>query len=215
MTDSKPDFIDAEVLEEITTPDLSDIDEYKGPRKKPVGTRKKDFPSFTPEVRETILQVTSLGAPPQYAAKYAGVSPSTLFRWLERGRAAQAAIDDGREDDLAPIEKDFAAFFSNYNKTVATAVIGILGNLQRAARNNPHVALKLLEKLDPEQFGQRQAIDMNVAGRVGVGHLHVNARDLVDGGEIARQLTTEELRALRESIKKRKQLKAGSKDGGA
>lgn len=206
----REEVIDAEIVEEITTPDFSAAEEYKGPRKKPVGTRKKDFSRFTPQVRETILQVTSLGAPPAYAAKYSGVSPTTLFRWLERGRNAQAAIDEGRGDDLSPVERDFADFFSNYNKTVATTVIGILGNLQRQARNNPHVALKLLEKLDPEQFGQRQAIDMNVAGKV--GHVHFDARDLVQGEEVAKQLTTEELKMLRESIEKRKQLKAGEEE---
>jgi len=141
------------------------------------------------------------------------VAPSTLLRWLERGRNAQRVIDEGNGDELAPVEKDFANFFIAYNETVSKVVVGLLGTLQRQARRNPNVALKLLEKLDPEQFGQRQAIDMNVAGKV--GHLHVNAKDLIDGGEVAKQLTTEELRALRESIKKRKQLKAGSKDGDA
>ena len=215
MDENVDEILEAEVVDIMEEPPNypQGPERHSSSRKGKHGTRKKDFARFTPEVRETILQVTRIGAPPQYAAKFAGVAPSTLLRWLERGRNAQRVIDEGNGDELAPVEKDFANFFIAYNETVSKVVVGLLGTLQRQARRNPNVALKLLEKLDPEQFGQRQAIDMNVAGKV--GHLHVNAKDLIDGGEVAKQLTTEELRALRESIKKRKQLKAGSKDGDA
>jgi hypothetical protein len=76
------------------------------------------------------------------------------------------------------------------------------------SRTNPYVALKMLEKLDPEHFGMRQQIEMS--GKVAHAHLHGSV-GRVDGGEVAKNLSTKELRQLREEFQKRKQkqLEAG------
>lgn len=222
LNDKDNQVLDAEILEEITTPDYSAAEEYKGPQKKPRGTRKKDHPKFTPEARETILQLVSVGTPDNHAANYAGVRVDTLYRWLEYGRVAQDKIDAGDEDDLNPVDLDFANFFSQYLKVKPSPIIGLLQTVLRAARGtkgdiekgipatkpNPQLALRLLEKLDPVQFGPRQNIDMNVSGKVAHGHLHgtVN-QNVLDGGEIAKQLSTDELRALRADIISKKEPK--------
>jgi DNA invertase Pin-like site-specific DNA recombinase len=78
------EIIDAEIVEEISNPDL-DFEKKKKSLKKPRGKRKKDFPEFTPNTREKVIQITSLGSPPEITAKAAGIHPRTLQSWLKRG----------------------------------------------------------------------------------------------------------------------------------
>jgi hypothetical protein len=229
------EILDAEIIEEITNPDFSNLEVSRsiGRPKKPKGTRKKDFPKFTPEVRETILRLVGNGSPANHAVNIAGVGLESLYRWLERGRHAQNKIDDGYEDTLEPVDVDFANFFVNYNRVSSNPIIELIHGIMKAAKGdpgspgspgdpdngipptpaipptkpNPNLALRLLEKLDPEQFGQRQAIDMRVAGKVGVGHVHVTADKLIEGSDIAKRLTDEELLLLRGNLQKEKEKK--------
>lgn len=202
--------LDATVVSELLEAPIDpDLEVWEGQKKWPRGTRKKDFQDFKPEVRDKILEAIKLGSPLQYAARFAGISPSTLNRWLERGAMAQARIEEGYEDELVAVEKDFAAFYTECIQSNATVILALLGNLVRQSMANPHVALKLLEKLDPAQFGPRQSID--ISGKVGIGHIHVDARQLADGADIVKKLSTEELRLLRSDLSRRL-LEAGSKE---
>ena len=219
----KEEVIDAEIVEEITSPNLDDVDvcAHVGRDKQPRGTRKRDFPKFNPKTRETILALVAEGSPDNHAANIAGITVATLYRWLERGRTSQRYLDEG--DEVDPIDTDFAEFFTNYNKLFSAPRIQLLRSIMKAAKGDPgdpekgipptkpnhNLALKMLEKLDPEQFGQRQAIDMQVKGKVGVGHIHVDARQLEGGtDEILGRITTEDLRLLRAAKQKEKQQKA-------
>ena len=210
-SNDKEEILDAEVLEEITTPDYSAAEEYKGPQKKPRGTRKKDFPDFTPETRETILQYVGLGSPPHDAANLAKITPNKLYKWLEKGRICQGKIDDGHEDELSPAELEFATFFTEYSRALSSPIVRLLGIVQKHASTKPYLALKLLEKLSPQYFGERKAIDMNVAGQISQRHFHgvigAGKVDELEGGEIAKQLSTDELRAIRADIISKKEPK--------
>jgi hypothetical protein len=196
------EILDAEIIEEITNPDFSNLEVSRsiGRPKKPKGTRKKDFPKFTPEVRETILRLVGNGSPANHAVNIAGVGLESLYRWLERGRHAQNKIDDGYEDTLEPVPGSPGSPGDPDNGIPPTPAIP-------PTKPNPNLALRLLEKLDPEQFGQRQAIDMKVAGKVGVGHVHVTADKLIEGSDIAKRLTDEELLLLRGNLQKEKEKK--------
>lgn len=206
--------LDAEIIEEITTPDFSDTEIYTGPGKKPQGSSKKDYPKFTPETRETILQLVGGGSPENHAVNIAGIHIDTLYRWLERGRMFQGKIDDGFEDELELVDKDFANFHTAFYKVKSTPIVVLLQGVMKAARGdpdnginpNPTLALRLLEKLDPEQFGQKSAVDIRQAIKqdvrvIGAGG---SVKQLAEGEEIVKQLSTEELRFLRADYQKRR-----------
>ncbi len=190
----KVEIIDAEIVEEITDPNLNFKEEKKS-RKKPRGKRKKDFPEFTPQNREKLIQLAALGSPPDVTAKAAGIHPMTLENWLEKGRALTDRLNEG--EDLEPVEKDFVDFYLRYTQVTANAVVSLLGVLQTQARKNPHIALKLLEKLDPENFGAKTELKMS--GKVKHGHLHAHVAvgSIEAGEEIAKRMTTDQLRRLR------------------
>jgi hypothetical protein len=200
------EIIDAEIVEELNEPKL-DFDKPAS-RKQPRGTRKKDFPQFTPENREAIVSALTLGAPIELAAEFAGVHPDTVKDWLERGREFKLKLEEG--EDLYPVQEDFAEFYDASTKKSANAAIAILGNLQRMARNNGNLALKLLEKIRPDEFGQRQTIDMR--GKVAHGHVHVSGDRVLEGGETAKKLSEGSLWKIKELMKKeQKALEAGEK----
>jgi len=198
---SKVEIVDAEVIEEITTPDYDFED--KRLEKQPKGTRKKDYPAFNPESRAKLLEVIELGVPLDIAADAAGVSISTVQRWLERGEMVQNRIDDDATDGLDPIDYDFAEFYMDCKQYSARGVTKLAQILTDAAADNPHIALKWIEKVRPDHFGAKQAIEMT--GKVIHGHLHTSA----EGSEIVKRLSTEELKLLKADMTKRKQLKSG------
>lgn len=188
-------ILDAEIIEEISEPDY-DLKDTNKSRKNPRGTRKKDFPEFTVERREQLLQIMSMGTPTNIAAKMAGIHPSTLDRWMDKGAEATQRLEDGEE--LYPVEKDFADFYIRCNQVTANAVASLLGVLMRKSQTNPYIALKLIEKLDPENFGAKTELKMT--GEMTKTNIDIK----IDAGEVAKNLSTKELRQLREEFAKRK-----------
>ena len=49
--------------------------------------RFRDFPSFTPERRATILEALAVGAPVEIACESAGIVKITYYRWIRTGKA--------------------------------------------------------------------------------------------------------------------------------
>jgi len=216
----KEEILDAEVVQDICTPDYSQTEVDAGPAKQPRTTRKADYPKFTPETREHLLELVSQGVPDNHACNAVGIQVSTLYRWLEKGRLVQNKLDEGLEDELYPVELDFANFYVSYYRVKASPVTDLISTVMTAAlgspgdpengilptKPNPGLALKMLEKLDPEQFGQRSKVDMNVKGKI--GHLHADLGQLNTGEDVVKQLTTEEIKILKADIKQRRQLVA-------
>ena len=57
-----------------------------------------------PEIRRRLLDAVQNGVPLTQAALYAGVGQRSFFRWMARGEAAQARLDD--PDDPEPLTAD-------------------------------------------------------------------------------------------------------------
>jgi hypothetical protein len=171
-------------------------------RKHPRGTRKQDFPLFTPAVREAILQATRLGATLKIAANNAGVRKETAEGWMIRGEEALERFEAGEE--LIPIENDFLHFYLGCLQSKSAGALRLIGILQKASKNNPNIAMKLLEKLEPEDYGAKQAIEMT--GKVAHAHAHLH-KGLPTGDDVAKQLSSEELRLLRADIKQKDEQK--------
>lgn len=200
------ELIEAEVVDDLCSPDW-DFEEKS--RKQPRGMRKKDFPAFTAKVKNTILHATQLGMPLNISAQAAGVALSTVERWLQRGQVAQEQLDlydDPEDAGLVPIDKDFAEFYLFYTKSLAIGPMRLAEIINAACEENPNLAMKWLEKQRPAEFGQRQSIEMT--GKVAHAHIHGK---LPEGTDLVKQLTTEEIKYLKEDIVKKKQnlLEAG------
>jgi hypothetical protein len=71
------------------------------------------------------------------------------------------------------------------------------------AKKNPNIALRLIEKLAPEEFGERKKLEMT--GKLTKESINIDIQ--VDGTEVAKRLTTEQLRQLRGH--RLKQIEAG------
>lgn len=78
--------------------------------------------------------------------------------------------------------------------------------IQEGCRTNPGLAMRWLEKTYPSEFGQKQSIEMT--GKVAHAHIHGKLSERTD---LVKQLTTEEIKYLKEDIVKKKQnlLEAG------
>jgi hypothetical protein len=199
----KVEVLDAEVVEYIHNPDL----EFKEPsRKKPRGKRKKDFPRFTDSVRASVLAATMKGAPLDTAADAAGVEIRTVQNWLERGQMAAELIESGSEEDIesiAPVEHDFASFYTQYKKAKSFGRLRLIEIISNACEDDPKLAMRWLEKLDPVEFGQKQQI--HTTGELVHGHIHVSGSNrLPEGQDLTRRLPTQDLKALRSNIIKDK-----------
>ena len=57
-------------------------------------------PKLTPNVHKAVMKALGFGCPLKEAAEYAGVHPSTLYRWLERGRRRKAGPFRRLSDDV-------------------------------------------------------------------------------------------------------------------
>lgn len=205
------DIIDAEVLEELAEPDWEFEEKSK---KKPRGTRKKDFPAFTAKNRLKILEMATLGAAPEICADYAGVHPQTLARWLERGDLAQARVDEGEEEELAPVEIEFATFYMAFRQARATAAANPIATIAREAKENWKAAVVWLEKQRPDLYAARQALEISGHTtqdiRIGEGSTRQKA---INTDELARRLSTDQLKRIRaDVIKSKKLLKAGDEE---
>jgi hypothetical protein len=205
------EVLDAEVLEYINNPDL----EFKEPsRKKPRGKRKKDFPAFTHPTRTLILSATMKGVPPDVAAKAAGVLPDTLYNWLQRGALVVELLETGdeeRTEDIAPVELDFAEFYTEFNKAAAFGEVRLIDIINTACEDDPKLAMRWLEKVNPERFGPKIQQQISMTGQVAHAHLHGSVGKLPEGKGLAKRLPTEDLKALRANLIKDKQklLEAG------
>jgi hypothetical protein len=193
------EIIDAEILEELTNPDWDFEDKKKpGPDKWKKGTRKKDFPKFTPKNKYNILNAAIAGLPPEVCAAQGDITPQTLQRWVDKGQRAQERIDAGAEAELAPIEVEFAEFFMALYKQSAQAMLGPYKTVHDAATTGGSVkaAQWILERRWAEYFSEKKQIQQQVEWQ---GRLTQTTEGIVDNRETAKRLSTEDLKALRAS----------------
>lgn len=144
---------------------------------------------FTPEAKRKILVAFQMGHFLETAAAYGKVSKQTLMAWLERG-----AIVDPESEGL---DKEFYDFTELCTEARAASKVGLVAIAWRHAREDGMVALKLLEKLFPEEYGRRSV--QEVTGKVEVEHKKVDYSNLSD--EELEQAEKLALKARRQQLK--------------
>lgn len=87
---------------------------------------------FTPEVREKVLVAIRAGNYLEVAARYAGISRSTLFGWLDRGRKARSG--------------QFLEFLDAVDGAIAQAEVAAVADVVKASQTDWRAAAWLLER---------------------------------------------------------------------
>lgn len=101
-----------------------------------------------------LLQALTGGNYIETACAYAGLAPSTIYRWLERGRAEKASIEAGNKPNAD--EAEYLELCEAVEKARAAAVISNVTIIQQAARNGQwQAAAWWLERSMPQQYGRR------------------------------------------------------------
>jgi hypothetical protein len=81
---------------------------------------------------DLLTRATAVGLPVGQAADAAGVSRSTLFRWLSRGEDVVEETHDGQLDVNSP--DPHAALYARVTRARATAAVRATGHIEEAAR---------------------------------------------------------------------------------
>jgi transposase len=103
-------------------------------------------------VMQRVVEATRAGLTASATADYAGISRSTFFDWMRRGRQASDAFDAG--DLVADSELPFLEFLDEIRRIKAVTEVGILAVIEdSAARGNWRAAAWLLERSRPETWG--------------------------------------------------------------
>jgi hypothetical protein len=98
---------------------------------------------LTPSVQEKILQVLRSGSYASVAARVAGISPNTFWKWMKRGR----------QESSGPYRRFYDAVQSAQAQPEAMAV----GIINREMRNNWRAAIAYLERKFPKRWSQSAA----------------------------------------------------------
>ena len=127
---------------------------------------------LTPVVHERVVQAIRAGNYAEAAARAAGISPSTYYRWLERGAEEKRGIYRDFSDAVEQAEADAEVH--------AAAVI------RKAMSDDWRAALAYLERRHPERWRRREKLEL--------------ARDdgFEERGLDLKKLSEEELRTLEE-----------------
>lgn len=120
-----------------------------------------------PKVK-TLLQALAAGNYIEVSCSFAGLAPSTVYRWLERGRAERASQELGNKPN--PNEKPYLDLCESVEKARATAILRNVNVVQTAANNGQwQAAAWWLERSMPNQYGRR--IQAEVSSNVSVQEL--------------------------------------------
>lgn len=118
---------------------------------------------LTPAVQERIIQALQAGNYVETAARYAGVAPTTFYRWMEQGE----------QDGANPLYREFRDAVESAR---AQAEVRSIALIQQAAQNGTwQAAAWFLERSHPHRWGRFQRTE--VSGRDG-GPVEVDVASL-------------------------------------
>ena len=97
---------------------------------------------LTDEVREKLLSAIRVGNFATIAARYAGISEATFYRWMERGK--QARSGQYREFREAVLEAE------------VEGEVSLVTEIKRAATSNPSAARFILQQRHPSRWRRKE-----------------------------------------------------------
>lgn len=102
---------------------------------------------FSLAVAENIFDMIQKGNYGETAAAFAGISKSTYFEWLRRGRSEIRRIKENPRAKVDPVEADFVFFCQKVEMCLAECEAKGLGRIIKAAEGG-FVTLEIKEKKD-------------------------------------------------------------------
>ncbi len=98
---------------------------------------------LTPEVTRLFIQALEMSMTIDLASKYAGITNSTFYNWMHRGKR------DG--------EGIYFEFLETVNKAIARSALINMAVIQKAAKNGNWTASAwILERRFPEEYGRQK-----------------------------------------------------------
>lgn len=111
-------------------------------------SRKGRPVKLTPELIQEICRVIRAGNYIETAAAYAGISKSTLYDWLRRGKRAKSGI--------------YRQFSDAVQKALAESEIRDVMIIAKAAEENWQAAAWRLERKFPERWGRKERVQADI-----------------------------------------------------
>lgn len=107
--------------------------------------------SLSPETIQTIVTAIRSLVSYEDAAQLAGIHASTFQRWKAKGIS----------DQKAGKTSDYRNFYEQLELANAQARSLLAARVMARSRTDPHLALKILERRDPKNWGLRTTVDVN------------------------------------------------------
>lgn len=114
--------------------------------------------SLTPEVFDAIVTALRAGNYIDDAAAYAGVHKRSVFAWLEKGRNADEADEQGLP--LTPNERLYQHFLHAVETARSQAVVRNVAIIQQAAQTQWQAAAWFLERTNPRKWGRHETVEI-------------------------------------------------------
>jgi transposase len=135
---------------------------------------------LTPEIQTAVIDALSAGNYLETAAQYAGIHPATLFRWLDRGRAALESEDDNHPD------KTYGEFCEAVEKARAQSEVRAVALIRKAAMDGTwQAAAWFLERSHPHKWGRQGRVEVTGKGggpvEVDVSALEAKVAAILEG----------------------------------
>lgn len=131
-----------------------------------------------------LIQALQGGNFVETACAFAGLNPSTVYRWLDRGSTERSRQQAGHKPD--PMETPYIELCNAIEKARAQAVVANVTVIQQAARSGTwQAAAWWLERTMPNQYGRR--IQAEITPNVSVKDLENRMLELLgesDSGDI-------------------------------
>lgn len=133
-----------------------------------VSRHKKDGKFNDGTTRDRVLAARGTGATGETCARFARISPNTLWSWLSRGEQAGPSAED--------MELDYYEFYVDYGQANANLELGFVTDLIKIARGQDEhgevsqekkaqVLQWCLEHFYPDKYGKRLTIEGSVDHR--------------------------------------------------
>jgi len=106
---------------------------------------------LTPEITEIICQFIEKGNSYETATQAVGICRKTLFNWMDRGEKG---------------EPDFTHFTHSIKKARAKAEMRRVQVIEDASPKNWQAAAWLLERSNPQQWGNKQETKIEHSGKI-------------------------------------------------
>lgn len=147
----------------------------KPPTKKKTINRTPGRPSkITKKVQDSFRQALLAGSHIKTAAEYAGISYSTVRNWINRGEI----VLDACNGEITPEhpEYDYVEFLEVTKKAIAQSEVVLTTRAFNGSKDDPRIALKVLERRFPDRWANTQIIRVEVQKEFAAFYDHLERR---------------------------------------